>query len=51
MATKRTVEWWQIEDTDFCYFEVSENGEVVWTGITALRCIGELLNEEKEENV
>ena len=45
---RRTVKWWQIEDTDFCYFEIYEGRKVVWSGITGLKCVDKLIAKENE---
>ena len=46
---KRTVKWWQIEDTDFCFFEIREGRKVVWSGITGIRCVDKLIAKESNE--
>ena len=42
----RYIKYWEIEDSNFCMFELYENDECVWWGLTGKNCLEKLLEKK-----
>ena len=45
----KTVKWWQIEDTDFCFFEVYEGRKKTFWGLGAIKNLEKFLEDNSEK--
>ena len=45
----KTVKYWQIEDTDFCFFEVYEGRKKTFWGLGAIKNLEKFLEENNAE--